>query len=158
MTGCSGASGVLFWHFLKKIIKIPTPEKRIILSKLAETNGLLLIYSLKLTDQMHDVRSKSPPWGYASRSNSRGLPDPPPPLGLDIDRCISKRFIQWLIDFSSCKYSRSSHRIYYGHFAPWLDRPNKSVGSNQKLEHFTQAELTTSAKWVWLGSGWKNKE
>ena len=32
---------------------------------------------------MHDVRSKSPPWGYASRSNSRGLPDPPP-LGLTL--------------------------------------------------------------------------
>ena len=40
---------------------------------------------------MHDVRSKSPPWGYASQSNSRVLPDPPAPLlGLDIDRCITK--------------------------------------------------------------------
>ena len=42
---------------------------------------------------MHDVRSKSPPWGYASQSNSRGLPDPFPrsglTLGLDIDRCIN---------------------------------------------------------------------
>ena len=38
---------------------------------------------------MHDVRSKSPPWGYASRSNSRELPDPSPPFGLDIDRCIN---------------------------------------------------------------------
>ena len=28
---------------------------------------------------MHDVRSKSPPWGYTSQSNSRGLPEPPPP-------------------------------------------------------------------------------
>ena len=37
---------------------------------------------------MHNVRSKSPPWGYTPESNSRGLPDPPPPLGLDIDRCI----------------------------------------------------------------------
>ena len=39
---------------------------------------------------MHDVRSKSPPWGYTPQSNFRGLPDPPPPppLGLDIDRCI----------------------------------------------------------------------
>ena len=48
---------------------------------------------------MHDVRSKSPPWGYASRSNSGGLPNPPP-LGLDIDRCIKKqqtwtRLVNW---------------------------------------------------------------
>ena len=46
---------------------------------------------------MHDVMSKSPLWGYASRSNSRGLPDlPPTPLSgltligaLPSDQCHS---------------------------------------------------------------------
>ena len=51
----------------------PTPEQKNQLSQLAETNGLLLLYYLKLKDQMHDLRSKSSPWGYASQSNSRGL-------------------------------------------------------------------------------------
>ena len=37
---------------------------------------------------MHDVRSKTPPWGYTPQSNSHWLPDTPP-LGLDIDRCIT---------------------------------------------------------------------
>ena len=70
--------------FSKKNIKIPTPgRKRIV--KIKWFNSLLP-YTLK--DQMHDVRSKSPPWGYMPQSNSRGLPDPPP-LGLDIDRCIN---------------------------------------------------------------------
>ena len=49
------------------------------MSKLAEANGLLLFYCLKLKDQMHDVRSKSSPWGYTPQSNSLGFPDPPPP-------------------------------------------------------------------------------
>ena len=39
--------------------------------------------------KLHDVRSKSAPWGYTPQSNSRGLPDPPP-LGLDIDRCSER--------------------------------------------------------------------
>ena len=81
-----GGSGIgwVFWHFLEKKIKIPTPGRKKILSKLAETNGLLPFYYIKLKDQMHDVRSKSPPWGYMSQSNSRGLPDPPPPSGLTL--------------------------------------------------------------------------
>ena len=56
------------------------------MSKLAETNGLLVFYYLKFKDQMDDVRSKFPPWGYASQSNSRGLPElhPPPPLDLTL--------------------------------------------------------------------------
>ena len=84
-----GGSGIGwgFWHFLKKIVKIPTPGEKE-LSKLGEKNGFLLFYSLKLKDKMHNVRSKSPPWGYTPESKSRGLPDPPP-LGLDIDRCIT---------------------------------------------------------------------
>ena len=64
--------------FSKKIVKIPTPGEKE-LSKLAEKNGFLLFYSLKLKDKMHNVRSKSPPWGYTPKSKSRGLPDPPPP-------------------------------------------------------------------------------
>ena len=76
-----GGGGIL--TFSEKIIIIPTPG-----GKLAETNGLLLFCSIKLKDEMHDVRSKSPPWGYTPQSNSRGCPTPPPPLGLDIDRCI----------------------------------------------------------------------
>ena len=53
---------------------------------------------------MHDVRSKSPPWGYTPQSNSRGLPDPPPPppiLGLDIDRCIIRVLI--IIYYPGCQ-------------------------------------------------------
>ena len=86
--GGGGGSGIGwgFWHFLKKIIKIPTSgQKRIV--KMSRKNGLLPFYYIKLKDQMRDIRSKSPPWGYTPQSNSRGLPDPPP-LGLDIDRCI----------------------------------------------------------------------
>ena len=49
------------------------------MSKLAETNGLLLIYSLKLTDQMYDVRSKSPPWDMRHSQIPVGCPNPPPP-------------------------------------------------------------------------------
>ena len=64
--------------FSKKIISNYPPPGKKKLSKLAETNGLLLFYYIKMKDQMHDVRSKSPPCG---------LPDPAP-LGLDIDRCI----------------------------------------------------------------------
>ena len=76
--------------FSKKNSQNPHPwAKNNNLSKLVETNGLLLFYYIKLKDQIHDVPSKSPPWGYTPQSNSRGLPDPPP-LGLDIDRCISK--------------------------------------------------------------------
>ena len=36
---------------------------------------------------MMSVRSKSPPRGYVSQSNSRGLPHPSPP-GVDVYRCI----------------------------------------------------------------------
>ena len=61
----------------KNLSKSPPPGEKE-LSKLAETNGLLLFYYIKLKDQMHDVRSKSPPWGYTPQSNSRGLPDPLP--------------------------------------------------------------------------------
>ena len=101
----SSPRGGEVWHRVgiltfskKKIIKIPTPGQRIFV-KISRNKWFLLIYSLKLTDQMHDVRSKSPPWGYASRSNSSGLPGPPP-LGLDIDRCIKKqqtwtRLVNW---------------------------------------------------------------
>ena len=55
-----------------------TPGKKE-LSKLAEKNGFLLFLSLKLRDKMHNIRSKSPPWGYTPQSKSRGLPDPSPP-------------------------------------------------------------------------------
>ena len=72
--------------FSKKNYQNPHPGQKIIV-KISKKNGLLLLYSLKLTDQKHDVRSKSPPRGYASQSNSRGLPDPP--LRLDIDKCIT---------------------------------------------------------------------
>ena len=66
--------------FSKKNYQNPHPRGEKEMSKLAETNGLLLFYSIKLKDEMHDVRSKSPPWGYTPQSNSRGLPDPPPPF------------------------------------------------------------------------------
>ena len=52
-------------------VGILTFSKKIELSKLAETNGLLLFCSIKLKDEMHNVRS-------TPQSNSRGLPDPPP--------------------------------------------------------------------------------
>ena len=39
----------------------------------------LLLYKIERSNEMHDVRSKSPPWGYRSKSNSRGLSDSPPP-------------------------------------------------------------------------------
>ena len=53
--------------FFKKIVKIPTPgRKRIVKISRNKINGLLLFYYIKLKDQMHDVRSKSPPWGYRS--------------------------------------------------------------------------------------------
>ena len=65
--------------FSKKNYQNPHHRAKKELSKLVETTGLLLFYSIKLKDEMHDVRSKSPPWGYTPQSNSRGLPDPPPP-------------------------------------------------------------------------------
>ena len=44
-----------------------------------QNNGLLLFYYLKLKDQMHDVRSKSPPWDIRHSQNPMGCPTPPPP-------------------------------------------------------------------------------
>ena len=114
--GGGGGSGIGwgFWHFLKKNVKIPTPGEKE-LSKLAEKNGFLLFYSLELKDKMHNVRSKSPPWGYTPQSKSRGLPDPPPPpLGLDIDRCIinlNKMAIPKKAYLLSFLISRHYHKI-----------------------------------------------
>ena len=57
-----------------------------------------------------DVRSKSLPWGHTSQSNSRRLPDPylpPPPLGLDTDRCIKLYFFLFNLFLSilyACPY------------------------------------------------------
>ena len=67
--------------FVKKIIKIPTSRQKQ-LSKLAETNDLLLFYSLKLKDQMCDVQSKSPDIRHSEIPV--GCPTLPPPLGLTL--------------------------------------------------------------------------
>ena len=77
----------------KKIIKIPTPGEKES-SKLAETNGLLLFYSIKLKDECMmpdqnphpgDTRHSQIPVGWVGR--------PPPPLGLDIDSCIILQYV-----------------------------------------------------------------
>ena len=44
---------------------------------------------------MHDVRSKSPPWGYAVTVKFPCATHPPPP-GHDIDRCITATLLKRL--------------------------------------------------------------
>ena len=75
-----------FWHFLKKIVKIPTPGQRIIV-KLAETNGLLLIYSLNWQIK-YMMSGQNPHPGDMHHGQIPVGCLTPPPLGLDIDRCI----------------------------------------------------------------------
>ena len=75
--------------FSKKNYQIPTPgRKRIV--KVSSKNSLLLFYYIKLKDQMHDVGSKSPPWGYTPQSNSHGLP--PSPSGLTLIGALPRKF------------------------------------------------------------------
>ena len=116
--GGVGGSGIGwgFWHFLKKIVKIPTPGEKE-LSKLAEKNGFLLFYSLKLKDKMHNVRSKSPPWGYTPQSKSRGLPDPPPPppSGLTLIGALAEISLYSSTELISRRVALS----YYTAVMPW---------------------------------------
>ena len=77
--------GILTFSILKKIIKIPTPGQKIVV-KIVRNKWFTPLLLFELKGQMIDVRSKPPPWGYTSQSNSRGLPEFPPPLsGL---RCV----------------------------------------------------------------------
>ena len=94
---------------------------------------------------MHDVRSKSPPWGYASRSNSRGLPDPPPPLGLDIDRCIT-----WCA--RNCESSSpSTLRGSYGkELKAWFPKRqnNGQLGAENKILNYATFVLLDISSWL----------
>ena len=89
-----GGSGIGwgFWHFLKKIIKIPTPGQRIIV-KISRNKWFTshLLFKIDRSNAWCQVKISTPgicvtvkfPWVAIAQ---------PPPLGLDIDRCIISSF------------------------------------------------------------------
>ena len=92
----------------------------------------------------HHVRSKSLPWGQRSRSKSRGQPDPPP-LGLNIDRCIT-------IDVSAIRHVvifQASFGHAYLQCVKYFLLANKfiSVFSLQKSSFERAEQLSLSFSW-----------
>ena len=105
-----------FWHFLKKIIKIPTPGRRIIV-KISRNKWFTSHVLFEIDRSKAWCQVKIPTLGIWIKVKFPWVARPPP-LGLDIDRCIipkewikfllAKKIENWvLLHCNSCKCTRT---------------------------------------------------
>ena len=84
-----------FWHFLKKIIKIPTPgQKRIVKISRNKWFTSLLLHKIERSNAWCPI--KIPTLGIYATVKFPWVARPPPPLlELDTDRCITQAHCVW---------------------------------------------------------------
>ena len=92
-----------FWHFLKKIIKIPTPgRKRIVKMSRNKCFTYLLLCKIGRSNAWCPI--KIPTLGIYATVKFPWFARPPPPPGLDNDKCITvasqSSYSEWIV--SSC--------------------------------------------------------